>query len=54
VGETKIYDIVMVTRSTGGFNAMRWIAEKLQQVTTENITPQAIFGSGVMKPIDEY
>lgn len=54
VGETKIYDIIMATRSGGGFNAMRGIAEKLQQVTTENMTPQAIFGSGRMKPIDEY
>lgn len=54
VGETKIYDIVLATRSEGGFSAMRGIAEKLQQVTTENLTPQAIFGSGKMKPIDEY
>ena len=54
VGETKIYDIIMATRSRGGFKAMLWIAEKLQEVTTENLTPQAIFGSGRMKPIDEW
>lgn len=54
VGETKIYDIILSTRSLGGMNAMRDIAEKLKQVTTENIRPQAIFGSGRMKPLDEY
>jgi len=54
VGETKIYDIILSTRSKGGINVMRAIAEKLKEVTTENLTPQAIFGSGKMKPLDEY
>lgn len=54
VGETKIYDIILSTRSPGGMNAMKDIAERLKHVTTENIRPQAIFGSGKMKPLDEY
>jgi len=54
VGETKIYDIILSTRSKGGINVMRHIAKKLREVTTENLTPQAIFGSGKMKPLDEY
>lgn len=54
VGETKIYDIILSTRSRGGMNVMRGIAEKLRQVTTEKIKSQAIVGSGRIKPIDEY
>lgn len=54
IGETKMYDIILSTRSKGGINVMRHIAKKLREVTTENLTPQAIFGSGKMKPLEEY
>lgn len=54
VGETKMYDIILSTRSRGGIRVMRAIAEKLRYVTTEKIKSQAIFGSGRMKPITDY
>lgn len=54
IGENKIYDIILSTRSLGGMNVMKGISEKLRQVTTEKIQSQAISGSGKIKPLDEY
>lgn len=54
VGETKIYDIILSTRSRGGINVMSGIAEKLKQVTTEKIQPHAIVSSGKILPMDTW
>ncbi|MGI0045994.1 MAG: three-Cys-motif partner protein TcmP [Nitrosotalea sp.] len=54
VGETKIYDIILTTRSDGGIRVMRGIAEKLRDVTTEKIKTQAITSSGRISSMDSY
>jgi len=54
VGEVPIYDIILATRSKGGLSAMRGITSKLQEITTEQISKQAVTGSGTIEAIDRF